>query len=353
MKKNNIVVLIPSLNPKEDFYDYAKELTKQNNVHLIVIDDGSREEYKNIFQKIEKLPNTIVLTHRINQGKGRGIKTGLDYYLKNFNQEEYPGIVTADSDGQHTIKDVLEIGTELNNSKEELILGIRDFNQDNVPFKSRNGNKITSFLFKLLYGKKIHDTQTGLRGISYEFAKKCITLKGERFEYEINMLIQAVKDDILIKEHVIETIYFNKNKASHFKVIKDAFKIYKVMFQEFIYFSLSGLSSFTLDLIFFKLLYNLLSNKLGIFILMLVSRILSSVYNYNINKYYVFKNDKNKTLIKYYQLFIIQGLISYLFPYFIWKQYNIHPFIIKIGIDFILFLISYQIQQRIVFKKKD
>ena len=230
--KDKIVVLIPALNPGDEFIKYSKELT-DNNVHLIVIDDGSSKEYKYIFDEIKKCKNTTVLTHTTNKGKGRGLKTGFDYYLNNFNSNETAGIITADSDGQHTIKDVLDIGRELSKlDKPSLILGTRDFNLKQVPFKSRNGNKITTFVFKLLYGKKINDTQTGLRGISYDIIKDFISIEGERFEYEINMLIDAVRKKIPIIEHKIETVYINNNSESHFRPFKDSFKIYKVMFKQ-------------------------------------------------------------------------------------------------------------------------
>ncbi|MBQ3307451.1 MAG: glycosyltransferase [Bacilli bacterium] len=341
--KKNIVVLIPALNPKEDFYNYTKKLSNNNDIQLIIIDDGSKEELKYIFKKIQKLPHTVVLTHPTNQGKGRAIKTGLEYYINHFNKDDYPGIITADSDGQHKIEDVLKIGEELNNlTNEELILGTRYFNQDNVPFKSRNGNKITTLIFKLLYGKKINDTQTGLRGITYEFAKKCLTLKGERFEYEINMLIKAVKENIPIKEQIIETIYYDNNKESHFKPLKDAYKIYKIILMEFILFILSGLSSKLLEIIFYKLIYNLLSNNIVIPIL---SRFLSSIYNYNINKEYVFKSNENHSIKRYYLLFTIEIFCYYIFS----KELGISSKIINI----LLFLINYQLEQRWVYKKKD
>ncbi len=354
----NIVVLIPSLNPNEDFIDYAKKLTKNEDVHLIVIDDGSRDELKYIFEKIGKCKNTVVLTHAVNLGKGRALKTGFNYYINNFDKKNYPGIVTADSDGQHKVEDVIAIGKELSKIKEEgMILGTRDFNQDNVPFKSRNGNKITTVVFKLLYGKRINDTQTGLRGITYDFAKKCISMDGERFEYEINMLIMAVRDKIKMQEHTIETIYYDNNSETHFHPIKDSFKIYKVMFSEFFKFTISGLSSALLDILLFTIFYNLfgkrLDTTLAIFIPTVCARILSSLYNYNINKNIVFKNSGKNTLVKYYILCICQGLASWLLVEKLFKLINIpHPSIIKVVVDFILFLISYQIQQRVVFKNK-
>lgn len=355
----NIVVLIPSLNPNEDFIEYSKQLLKKGNVHLIVVDDGSREELKYIFKEIGKLKNTTVLTHAINLGKGRALKNGFNYYINNFDKKEYPGIITADSDGQHKVEDVIAIGNELSKLKDEgMILGTRDFNQDNVPFKSRKGNKITTFVFKILYGKKINDTQTGLRGLSYEFAKQCIAIKGERFEYEINMLIAAVRGKTPIHEHIIETIYFDNNSETHFRPVKDSLKIYKVMFTEFAKYTISGLSSALLDILLFTLFYNMfgknLEESLAILVPTACARVLSSLYNYNVNKHIVFKrrNGKN-TLIKYYFLCIIQGVASWLLVDLLFKSINIsHPSIIKVIVDFVLFLISFQVQQRWVFKER-
>ena len=364
MKKSNdksndeIVVLIPSLNPGKEFIDYAKELTKNNNVNLIVIDDGSREEFKYIFEEIGKCNKTVVLTHAVNLGKGRGLKTGFNYYINNFDKKKYPGIITADSDGQHKVEDVLAIGKELAKMKGEgIILGTRDFNLDNVPFKSRNGNKITTFVFKLLYGKKINDTQTGLRGISYDFAKKCISMEGERFDYEINMLIKAVREKVPLYEHTIETVYFDNNSETHFHPIRDSWKIYKVMLREFFKFTISGLSSALLDIILFTIFYNLFNKSLDVKLAILVSticaRILSSLYNYNINKNVVFQNKAKNTITKYYILCACQAFLSWLLVDKLFEMITIpHPSFVKVIVDFILFLVSYKIQQNWVFKNK-
>ena len=227
MKK--IVVLIPSLNPNEDFYDYSKKLLDNKNIDLIVVDDGSRDDLKYIFDKISRLKNTHVITHKTNKGKGAALKTGFKYYLDNY--KDTNGIITADSDGQHTIKDIIDIGNELNEYNDKtLILGTRNFNLKQVPFKSRNGNKITTFFFKKLYGKKINDTQTGLRGLTNDFVKDSVKYTGEKFDYEIVMLIEAVLNKINIIEHPIETVYFNNNSETHFNPFKDSYKIYKIMF---------------------------------------------------------------------------------------------------------------------------
>lgn len=358
MNKKKIVILIPALNPTEDFIEYIDKLSDSHeNIDIVVVDDGSREKCKNVFEKIAKLKNTIVLTHAINLGKGRALKTGFNYYINNYSKENSIGIITADSDGQHDIGDIIAIGKKLKNNT--LILGTRDFNEEQVPFKSRSGNKITTVVFKLLYGKKINDTQTGLRGLSYDFAKECIKMDGERFEYEINMLIEAVRNKVEIVEHKIKTIYFDNNSETHFNPVKDSIKIYGVMLKRFLRFFISGITSSILDIGLFTIFYNIFKHNftttVTILIATILARVCSSMYNYIINKNLVFNdNKKRNTIIKYYILCIIQMLISWLLVNKVYIVINeiISPSIVKIFVDVVLFLISFQIQQRWVFAKK-
>lgn len=360
--KKKTVVLIPALNPNTELIDYVKNLIdSDSSIEVIVINDGSREEYIDIFKKIDKNKRCVVLTHAVNLGKGRALKNGFNYFLNNYSKNEVNGIITADSDGQHAINDILKIAEELNNAKREtLVLGTRNFNLEHVPFKSRNGNKITTAVFKLLYGKKINDTQTGLRGLTYDFVKECITLDGERFEYEINMLIEAVKTKIYIIEPTIETIYFDNNSETHFRPVMDSFKIYSVMFKKFFRFAFSSLGSAILDITLFTLFFYLFDficgDSISLLLATICARIISSLFNYILNKNLVFKADKGKcTLIKYYVLCVIQTFLSWVLVnggYLLIDKF-IHPSVIKLVVDSLLFLISFQIQQKWVFGLKE
>ena len=360
--KKKTVVLIPALNPDIELVKYVKKLVNSsNNIEVIVVNDGSREELRTIFNDIEKIKRCEVLTHAVNLGKGRALKNGFNYFINTYSKEEVNGIITADSDGQHAIEDILKIADDLNSVKREtLVLGTRDFNLEHVPFKSRKGNKITTIVFKLLYGKKINDTQTGLRGLTYDFVKDCISLDGERFEYEINMLIEAVKRKINILEPTIETIYFDNNSETHFRPVMDSLKIYNVMFKKFFKFAFSGLSSAVLDIALFTLIYSILDTFLGknvsILFATIGARIISSFFNYTINKNIVFNNVKGKsTFVRYYLLCLVQTCASWALVnggYILIGKY-IHPSFIKILVDAFLFLISFQIQQRWVFGVKE
>ena len=63
-----------------------------------------------------------------------------------------------------------------------------------------------------------------------KYIKDIINLEGSRYEYEINILLYFLKNDISIKEIPITTIYeTKKNETSHYRCIKDSLKIYKII----------------------------------------------------------------------------------------------------------------------------
>src|SRR5690606_5955339 len=132
-------------------------------------------------------------------------KTAFHYIL---NQKlPYEAIITADADGQHLASDMLKIGRQLEKSPQHVVLGARDFTKKDVPFRSRFGNRFTRLLFRLSTGATLTDTQTGLRGIPVHHLPELLTVLGERFEYEMNMLAALRRNRVVISEVMIETVY--------------------------------------------------------------------------------------------------------------------------------------------------
>lgn len=225
--KKDIAILIPSLNPDMRLIKYVEELIEIGFKKIIIVNDGSDNKYDKYFNELENIDECIILRHKENYGKGKALKTGFSYYLQNL--DNFKGIITADSDGQHLSTDTLKIANTLIENQDSLILGTRNFNKKEVPFKSKYGNKITSVVFERKHKIKINDTQTGLRGIPNNFIKNIIAIDGTHFEYEMNVLIEAINKKIDIIEVPIKTVYIEKNKNSHFNPIKDAFKIYSIL----------------------------------------------------------------------------------------------------------------------------
>lgn len=236
MKK--CAIIIPALNPTEALIDYVNELLTKGARQVVVVNDGSIDDCSKIFSKIALLSRCTVLTHEKNKGKGRALKTAFRYILENCH--DLHGVITADADGQHAISDVCKIANALEKEEDALLLGVRDFSDTNVPFRSTFGNRSMNFLFRHLFQADFQDTQTGLRGITMELLKKVVNVKGERFEYEINMLIYAQVQKVKIIQIPIQTLYFDRNSGSHFKVIKDSLKIFNRLISGFVQTSSKG-----------------------------------------------------------------------------------------------------------------
>jgi len=125
-----------------------------------------------------------------NRGKGRALKRGFAYCA-----ERYPGmpIVTADGDGQHTAADIERVGHVTAAEPRSLVMGARTF-ASGVPARSRLGNRLTRAVFWAAAGRRLADTQTGLRGYSPELLEWAGEVDGDRFEYEMNVLLRAARD---------------------------------------------------------------------------------------------------------------------------------------------------------------
>lgn len=348
----DVCLVVPAYNPDEKlFLDFLDKAVKEFS-NIIVINDGSNEDCDSIFKKIESQYSDIkILKHSVNLGKGRALKTAFNCYLN-----EYPdciGIVQADCDGQHCIEDVLACAKSLKENPNCLILGARNFDEKDVPMKSKYGNKLTRWIFKLFIGITIKDTQTGLRGIGNELLKQFISTFGERYEYETNILIDCKANNIKIKEVPIRTIYIEKNQTSKFNPIKDSLMIYK-LFAKYIF---SSLSAFVIDIILFSIFINLFNNislddKTKILLATVCARIISSLYNFKINAKMVFKNMTKSSYIKYTVLVLIQMFVSAFGVAYFSKKIGIDLTGIKIFVDMVIFMVNFVVQREFVFKKK-
>ena len=136
-----------------------------------------------------------VLRHDVNRGKGQALRTGIQYIR---DHTDLDGVITADADGQHTAPDTLKLAERLTADQKELLLGSRDFskNNPNIPGRSRFGNRCTSAVFAALYGHWLPDTQTGLRAVNRACFDDLLAITGDRFEYEMNMLIYCATHKI-------------------------------------------------------------------------------------------------------------------------------------------------------------
>ncbi|MCG1021535.1 bifunctional glycosyltransferase family 2/GtrA family protein [Sutcliffiella horikoshii] len=349
VSNSDVTVLIPAYNPDEKLTTLIEEIIKEGFQQILVVNDGSKADCQSIFSKIKEREECILLEHDVNRGKGQALKTAFTYFL-----EECPGsvgVVTLDADGQHAVEDMKRVANKLTERPRNLVLGVRDFSGEDIPFRSKFGNVLTKNIARLACGVKISDTQTGLRGIPAHFIKKLLGVTGQRYEFEMNMLMECKSNQIEIEEVKIRTIYLEENKSSHFKPIRDSVRIYTV----FLKFILSSVLSFGVDILLFALFIMMLN---GIFVesyillATIVSRVLSSLFNYTLNRKVVFQSHSSHALIKYFSLSVAQMLASAGGVYIFFELIGFGEVGIKVVVDGLLFLVSYVIQREWVFKKK-
>ena len=340
-------VLIPAYNPDSKLVNLVFALEEKGFSRLLIINDGSKPECREFFDALRARPSCTVLVHERNRGKGRALKTGLEYFCAAPTPEQF--VITADADGQHDPDSIIAVANTLQKNPQSLVLGVRNFSKSEVPAANRMGNLLTVKVVSLLMGQKISDTQTGLRGMNRELAKDFLAVEGERYEYETNVLL-ACKKKYRITETPIKTIYLDNNKSSHFNRLWDSLSIY---FQ-FIKFASSSLGAMFIDVLGFYLLlrlFNYVSLASAVFFATLFARAVSMFFNYYVNHKKVFHSQKKKiaTLIPY---IILAAANIYVSAYLIdlaLAHTALGPFLLKIIVNFLLFFVNYYIQKKWVF----
>lgn len=352
-KKLNYVILIPAYNPDDKFVAFVS-LLREQNINVIAVNDGSRTECKKYFEAAEE-KGCIIVHHEVNKGKGQSLRTGFSEVIKlNEKGAGYDYVVTADCDGQHDIKAITEVvkaAEESVNGKKgpAIIIGgrfrdsIKSKDAEKVPFKSKFGNGVTRFLFKVATGISVHDTQTGLRAVPERLFKEMLKIKGNRYEYEMNMLLQISTWGVPYKEIPINTIYFDNNEGSHFNPLRDSFL---VIFQ-ILKFIASSVLSFLVDYVLFIILGHWFSYVPSY----AIARVTSGVANYFLNAGVVFGKISRRSAIKYFILWLVILFVGSQGGRLLNIYCGMPEILCKICVDVPLFCLSYYIQKRFVFRK--
>ena len=347
MTAKNHTIVIPAYEPDDRMIALLQELNEKSAARLIVVNDGSSKETDSVFRKAEDYAQ--ILTHNKNYGKGKAIKTALDFIQKEGGEG---GIVLADADGQHVSEDILFLLELVSENESALILGTRNFT-GKLPLRSRIGNQFTRATFRLLSGRGLKDTQTGLRAFHTSLIPILLSVPGDRYEYETNVLFQCVEEGIEIVEVPIQTIYLDGNASSHFRIIQDSVRIYGNMFR----FASSSFTSFCVDYILYGIVLSV-STLQGIpsaeVVSNIAARFISASLNFYLNKRFVFRYQGGVLLTAFRYAILALSLLCVNTAILVWlvEARGFHGMAAKALVEVFLFFLSFLIQKRLVFKKK-
>ena len=354
---DSVSVIIPSLDPTDRLEQVVSGLIGAGFCDIILVNDGSDEEHTGPFDRIKQLAGCTVLTHPENMGKGAALKTAFNFCLKE--RTDKVGVVTVDGDGQHLVGDVVNCAVTMTEYSDAVVMGVRNFKQSAVPKRNSLGNRITAFVLRVMFGIRLRDTQTGLRGIPTQHIPLMLEIAGSRFEYETNMILELKRRNIPFHEVAIETVYEEgSNDRSHFRPLKDSVMI----FARIAKYAMSSILCFFVDIGAFWLAIEFLGVYMGewsILFCTVIARAISSFLNFNINRRLVFqrRNTYGSHFLRYYSLAVVQMLVAagglwLLSLAFGGAQSSWLLTLLKIMMDTVLFFLSYFIQRNWVFKEK-
>ena len=341
-------LIIPAYKPGKEMLGLLEQFRGDESFRPVVVDDGSGAEFREIFDAVPDF--AVLLRHEVNRGKGAALKTAIGYILESM--PDCAIALTADADGQHRHADILRIRDAAMTHPEALILGGRRFEGD-VPLRSRFGNAVTRQVFAIASGKKVYDTQTGLRAFGREAMRRFLTVQGDRYEYEINMLLDAAQSGMEFVELPIETVYLNDNESSHFNPFKDSLKIYMCILK----FGMSSLLAAVIDYVLVLVLSALtrgLAPATSLAVSVVGARLVSASVNFSINRKMVFKGDETlgRAVAKYAVLALGILAVNYMLMHLLTIMLGWPLALAKLLVEVLLFSVSFLIQGKFVYRGK-
>ncbi|MEQ9639591.1 MAG: glycosyltransferase [Alphaproteobacteria bacterium] len=221
-----LVAVIPAFRPDPRLVGLVHDLVSRDEfATVLVVDDGSGADFAAIFADAEAAGATV-LHQPGNTGKGAALKAGFAAAAESH--LDLAGVVTVDADGQHLPDDVIAVSRAFRDGAAPLTVGVRRIGPP-MPPRSLLGNHATRHLMCIFWGRRLTDTQSGLRAIAAPLLRPLSELRTGRYAFELRMLIYVIARGLPVAEVPITTVYHDSNLASHFRPVVDSLRIYAVL----------------------------------------------------------------------------------------------------------------------------
>ena len=206
------------------------------------------------------------------------------------------------------------------------------------------GNRLTRRAVKLISDLDLTDTQTGLRAVPRDFARRVLSIASDRYALEMEMLIVAKQEALDISEVEIATVYIDDNQGTHFRPVRDSIAIYMI----FRRFSTVSLLSFILDIALFAVFHYFTGM---IPLSTYLARVASGTFNFLGSRRVVFSQTLLRHGLGYLTLAFAIATVSALSVQFLVGVAGWGATPTKILVDPCLFALSFLGQRLVVFRR--
>lgn len=340
---DQIVILIPALEPPTSLISFCKELTDDGSLQILVVDDGSNHS-KAIFEELDLTENVTIIANEENLGKGAALKVGFEF-VQRSPWRDCLGVITVDADGQHSLEDVRRMIVAAKRDPSTFVIGRRlgSTSASQVPLRSYIGNLITKYIFQVASGIGLSDSQCGLRFYPSQTIGVLGEIKSEKYDFETEVFFALKSHGTLMKEIDIKKLYFENNDSSHFRPFIDSMRICWVFFRHTYISVLAALIDFFVFYSFWLLTDNSFISicfSRGLALAFYIYGLSNFAYHTKITKRIVLQ----VCLLVLMSVIVVPYLINFAFVYF----ENI--ILSKIISESIWFFFNFFILRKVVFK---
>ncbi|MCC6488728.1 MAG: glycosyltransferase family 2 protein [Candidatus Hydrogenedentes bacterium] len=218
--RRQLAAIVPCYNAGDRVAPVVRGLLEHVD-RVIVVDDGSTD---NATVSLSDL-GARVIRFDTNQGKGFAMLAG---FRAAMDDPDVQAAAIVDADGQHDPDELPHLYETLFREGADLVIGSRAFDERQVPWRSRFGNKLTAAITRILLRQSIVDTQSGYRLHSRRLLEFLLeAVPGGRYETEMEILVKSVRNGFRVVPAPIQTIYEKGNPSSHFNKLRDSMRIYR------------------------------------------------------------------------------------------------------------------------------
>lgn len=209
---NGVSLIIPVLNEEKTLAIIIDKCSSQPAVkQLVIVNDGSTDNTRNILDKISKKNSKLFITvlhHKRNMGKGAAIKTGLSKVLGKY-------VMVQDADLEYSPDEIKYLYNEAEKTENGIVFGTRSHHKKKGYLLAQLGNWYLNVMFNLLFGYKLTDSYTCYKLIPRDIWQK-MNLKSNGFEIDAELLAKLGINGYQIKE--IPISYFPRKYSEGKKI---------------------------------------------------------------------------------------------------------------------------------------
>jgi len=218
-----VYIVIPAFQEEQKIGQVVQDIVECGYKNIVVVDDGSKDATGAIAQE----QGALVVTHRINRGKGAATRTGIDV-AKHLGASI---VVTIDGDGQHFPSDIASLIKPILQGDCDVVLGYRPFIRSSMPWYKITHNFIANGVTAIYAGIHVKDSQSGLRAYS-SYACSVLDTKSDSYEYESEIVHLIASHKLSFQEVPIAVAYteYSKNKAHKQNMTNGLKTVYKMIF---------------------------------------------------------------------------------------------------------------------------